>query len=148
MSDKSSENSEKRRAMTSLQYDDPHSAVRSWLEDIAGQRRPAESISAMLRRIAIAAGIPAVRVRALWYGEARRIDWKEGEAIRLKAEQVSEYRRRRIDDNEKHIQRTREHVAEIADRIRLSRGAAVDVETAHSGSKFLFWLGRENPDLG
>ena len=147
MSENRSEFSEKRWPMTCTQVDAPQGAVRGWLETIAGQRRPTESIKAMLRRIARAAGLPPARIKALWYGEARRIDWAEGEALRQSAELIAAKRRERIEDNDLQIQRTRDEIAEIEDRRRSRRNALVDVEAPHCGGKFLFWLGQEAPGL-
>jgi len=83
--------------MTTITPIDARKAVREWLEDLAGCRMPGESVKAMLRRVAIAAGLPAIRIKKFWYGETENIAWHEAEQIRLRAVERKEIRERFLD---------------------------------------------------
>lgn len=75
-----------------LTFDDTHKTVRESICDLAGDRRPGETLKAMFYRVAIATGLKASRLKTLWYGECSSPAWHEVETLRNKAAQTKERR--------------------------------------------------------
>lgn len=68
MSERSSENSERRDRMSAVVE------ASELVQALAGSGRPGESVKAAIQRAARAAGIDCGLAKRLWYGEVRRID--------------------------------------------------------------------------
>lgn len=87
MSEKSSENSESSRMSAAAE-------AASILRELAEPRPVGDQVKAALRRVARITGMTPVRTKALWYGEARRIDAEELDTLRaVRARREAEHRR-------------------------------------------------------
>lgn len=133
--------------MATLSATDTQKSVRGWLEDIAGYRKPGESVKAMLVRTARSAGIDFCRVKKFWYGECSNIAWHEAENIRAKAEFAIIKRRQELAASITDLKRTEQYGSEVARRREISRRADMDREAIRLDEQFSFWLGRPNSEL-
>lgn len=143
--EKRSQNRE--NSMTTVDVSAGQRAVRAWLEEIAGSRKPAESVKAMLFRLARTTGLSASRIKKYWYGETENIAWHEAETIRIKAEWAIIKRRQQLAAAMTDLKRTEDYGAEIARRREASRRADLDRAETQVAQQFHFWLGRPDSDL-